>query len=184
MIDTSRRLLACAVCLLAGCGVTQVLDRADDGRAILIRTPQPDAADLRQLFDEHGVKTVVNLRGQKADKAWYQEEGAGVEAIGARWVHLDVSGSQAPSEDVQLSFFEIVEDPTSWPVQIHCMGGIHRTGVMSALYRMQYQGWSAERAIAEMEDNHFNWTVADREALKEFLRGYRRDPEREIDRSQ
>ncbi len=183
MIDVLRTLGVAVLLVSAGCGVTEVLDRADDGRAIVIRSPQPDADDLRELAAEHGLRTVVNLRGLKPGKSWYWEERDGVEAIGARWVHMNISGSQPPRPDVQKAFFEIVEDPNSWPVLIHCMGGIHRTGVMAALYRIQYMGWSAERAIAEMEDRYFDWTVRDRDALKEFLRAYRRDPERVIDRA-
>ena len=44
----------------------------------------------------------------------------------------------------------IVNDPASGPVFVHCVGGRHRTGVMTASYRMTHEGWTAERAFSEM----------------------------------
>jgi protein tyrosine phosphatase (PTP) superfamily phosphohydrolase (DUF442 family) len=176
------RLLLAGIVLLAGCGVTQVLDRAADGTPILIRTPQPDAGDLEELHDRHGVRTVLNLRGENEEKGWFQEERRGVRAIGARWEHLKVSGTRTPEPDLIAEFFALVEDRERWPIVMHCAGGIHRTGVLSALYRVQYQGWDAERAVEEMEDHWFDWTTRDRDALKRFLRAYEVDPDRHVQR--
>ena len=167
---------------LVGCGVTQVLDAADDGTPILIRTPQPDAEDLEDLQDEFGVRTVLNLRGERPGSDWFEEERAGVEAIGADWRHIKLSGSRAPSDEQVETFFGLVEDPKAWPVVLHCLGGVHRTGLFSALYRMQYQGWTGDEAVAEMEDHWFDWTVRDRDAVKAYLRAYQPDPARTLDR--
>jgi protein tyrosine/serine phosphatase len=169
--------------LLAGCGVTMVVDRAADGTPILVRSPQPDEDDLRALAEEHGVRTVVNLRGEPdPETGWFQEERRGVEAIGARWVQLRVSGGAAPEPATVGAFCDLIEDPANWPVLVHCQGGVHRTGLLGALYRIQYQGWSAEAAVAEMEDLWFDWTTRDRDALKRWLRAYRPDPARRVPR--
>jgi protein tyrosine/serine phosphatase len=169
--------LCVALCAVAcaGCGVTEVVGERE-GRAILIRTPQPDAGDLRELHAEHGVKTVLNLRGEQPERDWFKEEGIGVRAIKAQWVHLPVSGSHPPKPDELRVFFALVEDPQRWPIVVHCQGGIHRTGAFIALFRIQYEGWSGDRAVEEMEDRYFNWTTRDRSEIKEWLRRYRRDP--------
>lgn len=52
-------------------------------------------------------------------------------------------------------FLEIMDDPDSYPVLIHCKAGLHRTGVMVALYRMEYEGWSRAAATQELLDNGF-----------------------------
>lgn len=180
-------LLACLLLSTAACGVTQVLDRAEDGTPIVIRTPQPDVGDLVELRDDYGVRTVLNLRGDRADReeryAWYDEERAGVKAIEARWEHLDISGTLGPTPAQVTAFFDLVEDPDAWPIVMHCQGGVHRTGVMAALYRIQYQGWTGDEAVAEMEDHWFDWTTRDRDAIKRFLRGYEPDPARLIVRA-
>jgi tyrosine-protein phosphatase SIW14 len=174
-----RNAMLMALLLAApGCGVTQVVDRAYDGQPILIRAPQPDEDDLEELHARFGVQTVVNLRGEHPGEGWFEAERRGVAAIGARWIHLKASGKSAPEATTVAEFLRIVEDPTNWPVLVHCQGGVHRTGLVSAIYRMQYQGWSPDRAIAEMEDCWFDWTVEDRDAIKRWLRLYRPDPER------
>jgi protein tyrosine phosphatase (PTP) superfamily phosphohydrolase (DUF442 family) len=52
-------------------------------------------------------------------------------------------------------FLEIMDNPASYPVLIHCRAGLHRTGCMAAVYRMEYQGWSADEAIRELKKNGF-----------------------------
>jgi len=175
-------LLGGAVCL-SSCSLQLVLDRADDGRAILLRSGQPSAADLRSLHAQHGIRTVINLRGEEDGRPWFEAEREAVSAIGARWVHIRMSGSRPPPPEHVEAFFGLVEDPTNWPVLIHCWGGVHRTGTLSALYRIQHQGWSNDDAVAEMESFWFDWTTRDRSRLKEFVRAYRRAARPAIDRS-
>jgi tyrosine-protein phosphatase SIW14 len=49
----------------------------------------------------------------------------------------------------------VFDDPKNYPILIHCKAGLHRTGCMAAIYRMEYQGWSPERAVEEMKDHGF-----------------------------
>jgi hypothetical protein len=52
-------------------------------------------------------------------------------------------------------FLALMDDPETYPVLLHCRAGLHRTGVMVAVYRMEYQGYSHEQAFAEMKSNGF-----------------------------
>lgn len=52
-------------------------------------------------------------------------------------------------------FLEIMDDPANYPVLIHCRAGLHRTGVIAALYRLEYQDWNADLAIQELKANGF-----------------------------
>ena len=61
-------LLACLALVLVPVGMSarlspEVIDRAPDGRAILIRSPQPTAQLLRELHETENLRTVLNLRG-------------------------------------------------------------------------------------------------------------------------
>jgi protein tyrosine/serine phosphatase len=42
-------------------------------------------------------------------------------------------------------------DPKNYPVLVHCFAGIHRTGAYTAIYRMEFEGWSNAKAIAEVK---------------------------------
>jgi tyrosine-protein phosphatase SIW14 len=57
-------------------------------------------------------------------------------------------------------FLKIMDDPQSYPVLIHCKAGLHRTGVMAALYRMEYDGWTREDAMRELKAHGFGYFLA------------------------
>jgi protein tyrosine/serine phosphatase len=43
------------------------------------------------------------------------------------------------------------------PVLVHCKHGADRTGVVIAMYRILYQGWTKEQAVDEMENGGYNF---------------------------
>lgn len=53
-------------------------------------------------------------------------------------------------------FLRLVNDPANAPVYVHCKGGRHRTGAMTAVYRISHDGWTAEQAFDEMKKYDFN----------------------------
>lgn len=63
--------------------------------------------------------------------------------------------SNRPSQEVVDRFLVLVDDPANQPVYVHCIGGRHRTGVMTAVYRMTHEGWNADRAFSEMKQYKF-----------------------------
>ena len=52
---------------------------------------------------------------------------------------------------VVREFLRIMDDPASYPVLIHCKAGLHRTGCLVGVYRMEYENWSPSRVVAEMK---------------------------------
>jgi tyrosine-protein phosphatase SIW14 len=57
-------------------------------------------------------------------------------------------------------------------VYVHCQGGKHRTGAMTAVYRITHDGWTADRAYAEMQHYKFGPALF-HPALKNFVFTYR-----------
>jgi len=168
------------VLLLGACGSVAVVDRDEAGRAILVRSGQPTQETLGRLHARHGIRTVVNLRGEHPGKGWWEEERRGVASIGARWVQLQTGGREAPPPETVAAFLDLIEEPEARPVLLHCESGIHRTGMLVALYRIQYQAWSAEEAITEMRRQGFRLGGRDRSAIEQYLREYRPDPSRRL----
>src|SRR5439155_25412452 len=80
--------------------------------------------------------------------------------LGVRYVFLGpdlVSRKRVPYDRPPAidRFLALMDDPETYPVLLHCRAGLHRTGVMVAVYRMEYQGWSHEQAYEEMKANGF-----------------------------
>lgn len=138
--------------------------RVDDA---LYRGAQPvgrDFADLKSL----GVKTVVNLTSDDADP----NEKASTEAAGMTYVQIPMSTRIVPTKAQLAQFLAIVNDPAAQPVYVHCVGGRHRTGVMTAAYRMTHEGWTGDKAFQEMKQYKFGADFLHPE-FKQFVYGFR-----------
>ena len=105
-----------------------------------------DYADLAAL----GVKTVIDLQDY-GDNA----EPAAVQSAGMKYVRIGMSTRINPTPQQLEQFLQIVNDPASQPVYVHCAGGRHRTGVMTAVYRMTNENWSGDQAFKEMKKYNF-----------------------------
>ena len=73
-------------------------------------------------------------------------------------------------------FLDLMDDPDAYPVLIHCKAGLHRTGCLAAVYRMEYQGWSPGEAYNELKDHGFgDWVCTSaNDYVNEYVLQYRR----------
>lgn len=114
------------------------------------RGGQPEGRDYDDL-KALGVKTVIDLTDDDTDA---REPGI-VKSLGMKFVAIPMSTHETPSPEKIAKFLDIVNDPANQPVYVHCVGGRHRTGVMTAAYRMSDDGWTADRAFSEMKQYKF-----------------------------
>lgn len=122
-----------------------------------------DFAGLKKL----GVKTVVDLR--KDNERAAAEEAA---RHGLRYVNIPMTTKQAATDEQTEQFLKLVNDPANWPVYVHCKGGRHRTGEMTALFRITRDGWTAEEAYREMKRYDFEDSLFYPRVLKRFVFSY------------
>ncbi len=130
------------------------------------RGSQPSGQEYAELASV-GVRTVIDLT-KDGDAA----EPALVRAAGMRFYRIEMTTHDAPTADQIAKFLAIVNDPANQPVYVHCQGGRHRTGVMTAVYRMTDDHWTADRAFAEMKQFKFGADFLHPE-FKQFVYGYR-----------
>jgi protein tyrosine/serine phosphatase len=145
------------------------------------RGAQPDGRDYADLAAA-GIKTVIDLtRDGRSD-----EQGL-VERAGMKFYRIPLTTSDRPSAAAVTQFLKLVNDPANLPVYVHCQGGRHRTGAMTAVYRMTKDGWNAERAYQEMKQYNFEGFPGHPE-LKRFVYDYYaqldRDQQRRADLEQ
>jgi tyrosine-protein phosphatase SIW14 len=145
------------------------IDNFGQVNANYFRGAQPkgrDYADLAAL----GVKTVINLTSSDADA----NERTFVEGAGMKYFQIPMTTREQPKPAELTEFLSIVNDPANQPVYVHCVGGRHRTGVMTAAYRMTHDGWSSDQAFSEMKRYKFGADFLHPE-FKEFVYAYRAD---------
>jgi uncharacterized protein (TIGR01244 family) len=109
------------------------------------RGAQPTGNDYAALAGL-GVKTIVNLTNEKDGDA---NERALAEQHGMQYVHIPMSTRRPPTDAEILAFLAAVD--AEGAVYVHCVGGRHRTGVMTAVYRMTRDGLTGVQAFQEMK---------------------------------
>ena len=193
MISIRTFLLACA--LATGLAVSPVVgvaaEKSSTPTATASKTPaigidnfgrinetyyggaQPGGRDYTDLA-ALGVKTVIDLQqdGLAIERQF-------VESAGMRFFRIPMTTRTAPTSDDISRFLQLVNDPANQPVYVHCAGGRHRTGVMTAVYRMSHDGWNSDRAFKEMKQYDFGAEFLHPE-FKRFVYGYQSEPKAPI----
>ena len=142
--------------------------------ATYYRGAQPTGRAYTELAAS-GVKLVVDLQ-ESGDAS----EPALVERAGMKYVRIPMNTRVAPTAKQVATFLQLVNDPANQPVYVHCAGGKHRTGVMTAVFRMTQEGWSAARAFQEMKQYRFGADFLHPE-FKRFVYAYRPTPAAPVD---
>ena len=151
----------------------------EDG--VLCRSGQLSPTAFERVVREHGIKLVITLRTRRDDDMPYPDEfeericnarGIRHERIVPLVWSPDEKG-EIPAEHNVARFLDLMRDRRNYPVLVHCFAGIHRTGTMCAIYRMEFDRWSADRALAEMQTCGFEPNKdAGTRALDSYLRNY------------
>ena len=88
-----------------------------------------------------------------------------------KFYRIGMSDGARPTSQQVAQFLAIVDDPANQPVFIHCHGGRHRAGVMTAIYRITRDGWNPDQAYAEMKQYEFDKGFG-HGTLKDFVFDY------------
>jgi protein tyrosine phosphatase (PTP) superfamily phosphohydrolase (DUF442 family) len=143
--------LACAASFLCAWHWDHVLEKrvrvVVPGK--LVRGAWQKAQPLRRVVDREGIRTIVTLTAINQDDPKYVEQAQVVRETGVRWILIPMRGSTATLEQMGEAA-DLLADPRMQPVFFHCVGGHHRTGLAHAAYRIRHEGYSAERAWAEL----------------------------------
>lgn len=143
---------------------------------VLYRSGQLPLPQLQQVVAQYGIRSVVSLRdGSQAvdeqEEKWVQAKALNFVRIPYRDWNLDPLGN-APADASVKEFRNVMDDPKNYPVLVHCFAGIHRTGTMCAIFRMDYQGWTNLQAMNEMRAN--GYTILDEhDDIRTYLARYR-----------
>jgi uncharacterized protein (TIGR01244 family) len=105
---------------------------------------QPTIPQLGEVRDR-GFRTIVNLR-EPEEYDFASEEKAAAD-LGLRFVSIPVRTTDPKAGQLDL-FLRVLEDPSIYPVFIHCGSG-NRVGAFWMVRRILVDGWSAEDAETE-----------------------------------
>lgn len=139
----------------------------------LYRSGSMTAAGFREMIRQYGIRTVVNVRDDCPEPVLEEDyftsatiaERQLCEELGVRYVflppdlvnrqHVDRARPKAIDQ-----FLALMDDPANQPVLLHCKAGLHRTGCLAAVYRMEYNHWPMEQALIELKNHGFGEFVS------------------------
>jgi protein tyrosine/serine phosphatase len=117
------------------------------------RGGQPTAQGF-QFLSEKGIKTIINLRAEN------NSESKLVQELGMNYIQIPVDEVRPWSvipPAALAKFFEVVNDPTNYPIFFHCRRGADRTGAFAAFYRIAIDHWDPTGAYTEARDLGMRW---------------------------
>jgi len=125
----------------------------------LYRGAQPSEEGFRNLL-RMGIRMVISLRRFHGDS---DEIGD----LPLKYKRLKFNPYHAEDEDV-AEFLKLVSDVANQPVFVHCLHGADRTGMMCAVYRVAFEGWTKDQAIGEWTRGGFGFRIMFRNLVKYF----------------
>jgi len=114
------------------------------------RSAQPDAKGFQNLATQHGLRTVISLRAHHSDRSLAR-------GLDLRLVRFPIHTWHIEQEDIVDALQTLRRARREGVVLLHCQHGADRTGLITALYRVLYQGWDKDAALDEMQNGEFGY---------------------------
>lgn len=118
----------------------------------------PDA--LKWYANKYGIKTVINLRGERPDQNWWQGEKQATEECGLVWINIMMSTSCLPSKENLLKLLDAYAHAPR-PILVHCRMGADRTGEACALWLLDQENKPKEEALEQLAAYYFHFSCFD-----------------------
>lgn len=151
-------------------GIQKNFDTVVPGK--IYRSGQPSEGQLDEWIQEYGLKSILSLRFGVPP---YEKELA--KRYGVKIYHVPFSATKGFGEGQWKTIRPLLTDEENLPILVHCHGGGDRSGIVTALYRVEIQGWPLEKALREM-NRHYHVPLR-YPALQKQLREYFQEaPER------
>jgi protein tyrosine/serine phosphatase len=111
------------------------------------RSAQPYLGAYGAYLKSHGIRSIINLRGDNPKHQWWHEERALAAKLGIAHFDVKLDTRKLPSRDRVLALFEAFRWAEK-PILMKCSGGQDRTSLASALYLL-HEGEPLEKAQAQ-----------------------------------
>ena len=137
------------------------------------RAGQMTSNELTRCIVSHGIRSVINLRGENPDTPWYREEVAVTESLGIQHQSFRMASQGSVSVQRADELLALLSAAPK-PVLIHCDGGADRAAFAAALYAAKIAGRPPEKAEREFSVwyGHWTWVWKKKARLRESFRAY------------
>ena len=170
-LGTWRRWLIAAALVLGLAGGFWFGVRGPDNlhvvqEGVVYRSAQMAPDTLRRTIKDKGIRSVLNLRGEKPDSQWYKKETGAIRALGVQHLSHQLSALAEVSPQ-ELEDILRVMDSAPKPLLVHCEGGSDRTGLVAAAWVFSREHQSPEEAHKQLSlrYGHFPYLWSNTDAM-------------------
>lgn len=110
-----------------------------------------------------GIKNVISLRAFHSDEKLFQGSSIKTHRIKIYTWAID-------DDEIVAALKAIRTAEKEGPVLLHCQHGADRTGLVTAMYRVVYQGWDKEKALTELQSGGYGYHAVWKN-IPPYLRG-------------
>ena len=133
------------------------------------RAAQPAPHHIRK-FAKKGIKTIINLRGNRACGSYWLEQKECARQ-GLTLINYQVRSRAAPSKAELRGAKELFEQ-VEYPILMHCKSGADRAGLMSVLYCIWRLDMPVDQALKQLSLKYGHIRQADTGVLDYFFERY------------
>jgi len=119
---------------------------------VLYRSATLSPEQLARVVDRYGIRTVVNVRSElENEKPWHDAQAELLDEKSVRMVDLPIDSGHPPNHSSLAGWLDVLASEAGHPILVHCEYGVLRTGVMTAVYEIEYLGRSGQESWASFE---------------------------------
>lgn len=138
------------------------------------RSGQPSPRHLQRRIPRHGIRTVVNLRGEEPGNPMLALEARTCEQLGVHLEHLRTYSRALPTRELLHQAHDLLHR-IEYPALFHCKSGADRAGLMATLYLHWIEGVPVEETRQLRLWPYFHYRYARTGLLDHFFESYLRD---------
>ncbi len=124
----------------------------------IYRSGQLHPALVEATLRDHEIKVIVDLNQHEVNNDAQRAEERAAETLGIERILFPLSGDGTGDIEQYAQAIRRMHEARhdDQAVLVHCSAGVYRTGGVVAMYRVLVEGWTPERARAEMIDFHWD----------------------------
>ena len=137
----------------------------------IYRAAQPSPRELEALADALGLRSVLSVRGGSAHNPWFAAQKRVLEARGIEFFALRLAPDKWPARAALLELVRIL-DKAPRPILLHCVHGVERTGLASAIALLLDSEAGVERALGQFRLQYGFSSLSSSQKPLEVVRSY------------
>lgn len=133
------------------------------------RSAQLNRHILEDYIKKYNIKSILNLRSDNVDTAWYKEEAKVCKDNSIAYYSVPLSAVREPTDREIAAVVEVFKSAPR-PILIHCKGGADRSGLVAAMWKVIVDKEPKSEAKKQLSPLFFHFAIGRTAAMDKFFK--------------